>query len=349
MTCRTGWSRSPVMRPPNRCRPARSAAPRPRLQEAAQPATRRSDPDRGRVLRLRSALSPRSAYRLLSRALRPARVALDPAGRAQVAEFTRLVSVPAGRDASGAVMLADDGQLPAYPADPVRCRRLRTSALVGRGGGGHGQRAVDSQDAVSYSARQSFCTHAGRSQRPWAEHRRRGPGRPGPRCRVLSRNGDSSSTDSARLLDPDGRRRPDRRLAAHYTLRGRRRHGRRRGGRADRDPGRGACQRAARWWLDDETGIAAAGRRTTTGAAPSLSPPGSPVSGSSPTAEMMEPLPPRLGAGDRDDRRSRSPSGLAEQHGLDLRRAARRSATAAVAYRPDRRPDGWCTWSTATG
>ena len=220
-------------------------------------------------------------------------VVRDPVGRAQAAFSTSLGQFPLVSDSLGAVMLADAGQLTAYPTTlgptPSPARQPLTEQQADKAMA----RAVDSQHAVSYTGRQSF--YAARDgQIMWAEIAVEARSGQGSEVEVLSQSGRqvvygfSPAAISSRVVDDDLLDL----LARNYTLTGV-------GGATV--AGRSATeisawsygQRAARWWLDDATGIVLWQELYDRTGAVALS-----VGFTSvaviPTAEMMEHLPPRL-------------------------------------------------------
>ena len=220
-------------------------------------------------------------------------VVRDPIGRAQAAFSSSLGQFPLASDSLGAVMLADAGQLAAYPAtlgplpSPAHQSLSPTAAAAAM------QRAVDTQHAVSYSGRQSFfSTRDGRPM--WAEIAVEARAGQGIDVAVLSRSGEqlvhgfSPTTVSSRVVDDDLLRL----LAANYTLNGV--GGATVAGRSATEISAWSLgQRAARWWLDDETGIVLWQELYDRNGAVALSTGFTSVR-VSPTAEMMEHLPPRL-------------------------------------------------------
>ena len=220
-------------------------------------------------------------------------VVRDPVGRAQVAFSSSLGQFPLASDSLGAVMLADDGQLSAYPAALGPLPSPAHQSLSSAAAAAAMERAADSQNAVSYSGRKSFFTTRD-GQTMWAEIAVEARAGQGIDVEVLSRSGKqlvhgfSPTTVSSRVVDDDLLNL----LAANYTLNGV-------GGatvagrRATEISAWSLGQRAARWWLDDETGIVLWQEFYDRTGAVALSTGFTSVT-VSPTAEMMEHLPPRL-------------------------------------------------------
>jgi hypothetical protein len=181
-------------------------------------------------------------------------VVRDPVGRAQAAFSSSLGQFPLVSDSLSAVMLADAGQLAAYPPTLGPTPSPAHQPLTEQQADAAMTRAVGSQHSVSYSGRQSFyATREGQSM--WAAIAVQARSGQGLEVKVLSRSGEQLvygfsprpsrpgwSTTTCSTCWP-----------ATTPDRGRRRHR----GRAqrDRDLRLELGQRAARWWLDDETGI----------------------------------------------------------------------------------------------
>ena len=200
------------------------------------------------------------------------------------------------------------------------------------------KRAVDSQHAVSYSGRQSFFTTRD-GQTMWAEIAVEARAGQGIDVEVLSRSGKqlvhgfSPTTVSSRVVDDDLLDL----LAANYTLNGV--GGATVAGRSATEISAWSLgQRAARWWLDDETGIVLWQELYDRTGAVALSTGFTSVT-VSPAAEMMEHLPPRLVPTDRHDLALGRRRGLVEQLGLVLRAGPVRAVPGAAAHRPGHRPD----------
>lgn len=220
-------------------------------------------------------------------------VVTDPVGRAQVAFTAGLGQLPLASDALGAVLLADTARLTVQPASlgpgPSAAHRSLSAAAAWA----KMHRAVDSQHAVSYSGRKSFFAPRD-GQTVWASIEVEARAGQGTRVRVISQQGEqlldgfSPTAVSSRVVDTELLSL----LARNYTLTGV-------GGATV--AGRSATeisawsggQRAARWWLDDETGIVLWQELYRSSGAVDLSFGFIAVS-ITPTAEMLEHLPPRL-------------------------------------------------------
>ena len=220
-------------------------------------------------------------------------VVRDPVGRAQAAFSSSVGQFPLVSDTLGAVMLADAGRLTAYPATlaptPSPAHRLLSATEADAAMA----RAVDSQSAVSYSGRQLFfATRDGQAM--WAEIAVEARSGQGSQVQVLSQSGEqlvhgfSPAAVSSRLVDDDLLDL----LARNYALTGV-------GGATV--AGRSATeisawrqgQRAARWWLDDATGIVL-WQEVYDRTGPVMLSVGFTSVTITPTADMMEHLPPRL-------------------------------------------------------
>ena len=106
-------------------------------------------------------------------------------------------------------------------------------------------------------------------------------------------------------------------------------------------------QRAARWWLDDETGIVLWQEIYDRNGAVELSIGFTSVT-VSPTAEMMEHLPPRLVPATATTSLSVADVTWLSSVGLVLRARPRRAVPGPAAHRPRQTARPRCTWSTAT-
>jgi negative regulator of sigma E activity len=220
-------------------------------------------------------------------------VVRDPVSRAQAAFSSSLGQFPLASDSLGAVMLADAGQLSTYPATLGPTPSPAHQSLTEHEADKAMARAADSQHSVSYSGRQSFYAARG-GQAMWAEISVKARSGQGSEVEVLSQSGEplvhgfSPAAVSSRVVDDDLLDL----LARNYTLTGV-------GGATV--AGRSATeisawrlgQRAARWWLDDKTGIVLWQERYDRTGAVALSVGFTSVAVSS-SEEMMEHLPPRL-------------------------------------------------------
>jgi len=220
-------------------------------------------------------------------------VVRDPVGRAQAAFSSSLGQFPLVSDSLGAVMLADAGRLTAHPATLGPIPSPAHQPLSEAEADAAMARAVDSQSAVSYSGRQSFfATRDGQTM--WAEIAVEARSGQGSEVQVLSRSGEqlvhgfSPAAVSSRVVDDDLLDL----LARNYTLTGVR--GATVAGRSATEVSAWRLgQRAARWWLDDTTGIVLWQEVYDRTGATALSV-GFTWITFTPTAEMMEHLPPRL-------------------------------------------------------
>ena len=220
-------------------------------------------------------------------------VVRDPVGQAQAAFSSSLGQFPLASDSLGAVMLADAGPLTTYPVSFGPTPSPARESLSPAEAAAAMERAVDSHHAVSYSGRQSFfTTRDGHAM--WAEIAVEARTGQGIEVEVLSQSGEqlvygfSPMTVSSRVVDDDLLTL----LAHNYTLNGV-------GGasvagrRATEISAWSLGQRAARWWLDDATGIVLWQELYDRTGAVALSFGFTSVT-VSPAAEMMEHLPPRL-------------------------------------------------------
>ncbi|HZA04428.1 MAG TPA: zf-HC2 domain-containing protein [Propionibacteriaceae bacterium] len=217
----------------------------------------------------------------------------DPAGRAQAAFSDSLGQFPLASDSLGAVMLVDAGRLTAYPATvrPAPSAAHRSLSAVEAN---HAMaRAVDSQHTVSYSGRQSFFVNRD-GQTMWAEIAVEARSGQGTEVEVLSHSGEqlvhgfSPAAVSSRFVDDDLLDL----LGRNYTLTGV--GGATVAGRSATEISAWSLgQRAARWWLDDATGIVLWQEVYDRSGAVALSVGFTSVN-VTPAAEMMEHLPPRL-------------------------------------------------------
>jgi negative regulator of sigma E activity/anti-sigma factor RsiW len=220
-------------------------------------------------------------------------VVRDPVSRAQTAFSASLGQFPLASDTLGAVMQADAGRLTVYPATFGPAPSPAHHSLTAQEADEAMARAVDSQDAVSYSGRQSFFTTRD-GQSMWAEIAIEARSGQGTEFEVLSQTGEqlvhgfSPAEVSSRVVDDDLLDL----LARNYTLTGV--GGATVAGRqATEVSAWSAGQRAARWWLDDATGIVLWQELYDRTGAVTLSSGFTSVT-VSPAAEMMEHLPPRL-------------------------------------------------------
>jgi negative regulator of sigma E activity len=217
----------------------------------------------------------------------------DPVGRAQAAFSSSLGQFPLASEALGAVMLADAGRLTAYPATLGPIPSPAHQPLTEPEADAAMARAVESQHTASYSGRQSFfATRNGQST--WAVIAVRARSGQGTEIAVLSQSGEqlvhgfSPVVYSSRVVDDDLLDL----LARNYTLTGI--GGATVAGRSATEISAWSTgQRAARWWLDDATGIVLWQELYDRTGAATLSFGFTSVS-VTPTAEMMEHLPPRL-------------------------------------------------------
>lgn len=220
-------------------------------------------------------------------------VVSDPVAGAQRAFTASLGQFPLANEALGAVLLASTDELAAYPAafGPGPSTAHRSMSMEEARAAM--RRAADNQHAVNYSGRQSFfASRDGQTLRADVEVEAR-PGQ-GATITVLSQggvelvDGFSPATVSSRVVDDElvGL------LARNYTVTGV-------GGATV--AGRSATeisawsggQRWARWWLDDATGITLWQELYGEQGAFVLSFGFTAVS-VTPTAEMLDHLPPRL-------------------------------------------------------
>jgi anti-sigma factor RsiW len=221
-------------------------------------------------------------------------VVSDQTGRAQAAFSSSLGQLPLASDTLSAVMLADAAKLAAAPAalDPGPSQPLGESLSAAEAQQAM-QRAAESEHTVSYSGRQAFfATRADLPIRAVIEvDARTGQG---SQIKVLSLTGQqlhrgfTPAALSSRVVD-------DELLALlerNYTLTGT---------RGATVAGRSATvvaawrwgEPAARWWLDDETGIVLWQELYGRSGAVDLSVGFTSVE-VSPTTEIMDHLPPRL-------------------------------------------------------
>jgi hypothetical protein len=218
----------------------------------------------------------------------------DQTGRAQAAFSSSLGQLPLASDTLGAVMLADAAELAAAPAaldpGPSPAFGALLSATEARE---VMQRAAESKDTVSYSGRQAFfATRGDRTIRAAIEVEARAG--QGSQIKVLSLTGQqllrgfTPAALSSRVVD-------DELLALlerNYTLTGT---------QGATVAGRSATvvaawrfgEPAARWWLDDKTGIVLWQELYGRTGAVDLSVGFTSVSVSQ-TTEIMDHLPPRL-------------------------------------------------------
>ena len=221
-------------------------------------------------------------------------VVRDPVSQAQTAFSASLGQFPLASDTLGAVMQADAGRLTAYPATFGPAPSPAHHSLTAQEADEVMARAADSQDAVSYSGRQSFFTTRD-GQSMWAEIAIEARSGQGTEFKVLSLSGEQlvrrfspAVVSSSRVVDDDLLDL----LARNYTLTGV-------GGatvagrRATEISAWNAGQRAARWWLDDATGIVLWHELYDRTGAVTLSVGFTSVT-VTPAAEMMEHLAPRL-------------------------------------------------------
>jgi len=220
-------------------------------------------------------------------------VVRDPVGRAQAAFSSSLGQFPLVSDSLSAVMLADAGQLAAYPPTLGPTPSPAHQPLTEQQADAAMTRAVGSQHSVSYSGRQSFyATREGQSM--WAAIAVQARSGQGSEVKVLSRSGEqlvygfSPAAVSSRVVDDDLLDL----LARNYTLTGV--AGATVAGRSATEISAWSLgQRAARWWLDDETGIVLWQELYDGTGAVALSVGFTSVT-VMPAAEMMDHLPPRL-------------------------------------------------------
>ena len=220
-------------------------------------------------------------------------VVQDPVSGAQAAFSSSLGQFPLASDSLGAVMLADAGRLAAYPASLGPLPSPAHESLSAAAAQAAMERAVRSQNAVSFSGRQSFFTTRD-GQTLSAEIAVEARSGQGTRVRVLSQTGEElvhgfrPKVVSSRVVDNDLLDL----LARNYTLTGV--GGSNVAGRSATEISAwSAGQRAARWWLDDATGIVLWQELYDRNGAVALSFGFTSVS-VKPSAEMMEHLPPRL-------------------------------------------------------
>jgi anti-sigma factor RsiW len=218
----------------------------------------------------------------------------DQTGRAQAAFSSSLGQLPLASDTLGAVMLADAAELAAAPAALGRGPSQAFGALLSATEAREVmQRAAESKDTVSYSGRQAFFAIRGdRTIRAVIEVEARSG--QGSQIKVLSLTGQqllrgfTPAALSSRVVD-------DELLALlerNYTLTGT---------QGATVAGRSATvvaawrfgEPAARWWLDDETGIVLWQELYGRTGAVDLSVGFTSVSVSQ-TTEIMDHLPPRL-------------------------------------------------------
>ena len=218
----------------------------------------------------------------------------DQTGRAQAAFSSSLGQFPLTSDTLGAVMLADAAELAAAPAalDPGPSQAFG-ALLSPEEAKAAMQRAAESEHAVSYSGRQAFfATRGDRTMRAVIEvEARTGQG---SQIKVLSLTGQqllrgfAPAVLSSRVVENELLSLLER----NYTLTGT---------QGAMVAGRSATvvaawrwgEPAARWWLDDETGIVLwqelYGRTGTVDLSFGFT-----SVAISPTAEIMDHLPPRL-------------------------------------------------------
>ena len=218
----------------------------------------------------------------------------DQTGRAQAAFSSSLGQLPLASDTLGAVMLADASELAAAPAalDPGPSQAFGASMSAGEAEAAM-QRAAESEHAVSYSGRQGFFAARGDQMiRAVIEVETRAG--QGSQIKVLSLTGQqllrgfTPAALSSRVVDDD----LVALLERNYTLTGT---------QGATVAGRSATvvaawrwgEPAARWWLDDETGIVLWQELYGRTGAVDLSFGFTSVT-VSPTAEIMDHLPPRL-------------------------------------------------------
>ena len=271
----------------------------------------------------------------------------DQTGRAQAAFSSSLGQLPLSSDTLGAVMLADVTKLAAAPAaldpGPSQAFGALLSAAEARQAM---QRAAESEHTVSYSGRQAFfATRGDRTIRAVIEvDARTGQG---SQIEVLSLTGQqllrgfTPAALSSRVVD-------DELLALlerNYTLTGT---------QGATVAGRSATvvaawrsgEPAARWWLDDETGIVLWQELYGRTGAVDLSVGFTSVS-VSPTSEIMDHLPPRLVTPTITTSLSVSSGTGLTATGWSCPRDLSGHVLGAGAHRPGGRPDRCSTWSTA--
>lgn len=182
-------------------------------------------------------------------------VVADPVGKAQHAFSASVGQFPLASDALGAVLLTRQTELTAYPAALGPAPSVAHRSLTGPQALEAMTRAVDSQGAVSYSGRLAYFAARG-SETLRADIQVQARTGQGADITVLSQrgvelvNGFSPYAVPSRVVDDELLTL----LASHYSLAGV-------GGATV--AGRSATeisawdegQRAARWWLDDQTGI----------------------------------------------------------------------------------------------